>query len=37
MKGHGWMPMSYASLIKIMADHIIHNAPPGDDASVWNY
>jgi len=27
MKGHGWMPMSFVELVRIMADHIAKNAP----------
>ncbi len=27
LKGHGWMPMSFVELVRIMADHIAKNAP----------
>ena len=27
MKGHGWHPMTYAELIRMMAEHIAANAP----------
>jgi hypothetical protein len=28
-KGHGWQPVTNAELIKIMADYIVKNVPPG--------
>lgn len=31
MKGHGWQPMTYAELARMMADHIYGNAPRGAD------
>ncbi|HEV2234347.1 MAG TPA: alpha/beta hydrolase-fold protein, partial [Terriglobia bacterium] len=37
MKGHGWMPMSYQELIRMMAKHISRNAPAGEDTRGWNY
>jgi len=33
--GHGWRPYSSAELLRIMADHIAANAPPGTDTSGW--
>ncbi|MFQ5571812.1 MAG: alpha/beta hydrolase-fold protein [Rhodothermales bacterium] len=35
--GHGWRPYGYEELLKIMAAHIIENAPPGADTQRWNY
>lgn len=35
--GHGWRPYSTAQLLRIMADHITRNAPPGSDTSSWKY
>jgi enterochelin esterase-like enzyme len=37
MKGHGWMPMSFPELIKMMAEHITKNAPAGEDTAGWKY
>jgi enterochelin esterase-like enzyme len=37
MKGHGWMPMTFAELLRTMADHITRHAPPGEDTTAWNY
>lgn len=37
MKGHGWHPMSYEELIRMMAAHIKRNAPPGENTAQWNY
>ncbi len=37
MKGHGWMPMKFSELIKIMAEHITTNAPAGEDSRGWKY
>jgi len=37
MKGHGWMPMSFQDLIKMMAEHIGKNVPAGEDTKAWNY
>jgi len=31
MKGHGWQPMTYAELARMMADHIAGNASRGAD------
>jgi len=33
MKGHGWQPMTYAELARMMAAHIAGNAPRGADTS----
>jgi len=33
--GHGWRPYSSTELLRIMADHIRGNAPPGADTSGW--
>jgi hypothetical protein len=35
--GHGWRPFSNAQLLRIMADHISQNAPPGSDVKSWKY
>ncbi len=37
MKGHGWIPMSFPDLIKMMAEHIRKNAPANEGAGPWNY
>jgi len=37
MKGHGWMPMGFDELVKMMAEHITKNAPAGEDTSALNY
>jgi putative esterase len=37
MKGHGWMPMSRAELVRMMAGQIKKDAPPGGDTEQWNY
>ncbi len=37
MKGHGWMPMSFAELITEMAGHVREGTPAGEDAGVWQY
>jgi hypothetical protein len=36
MKGHGWSPLNQAELLRVMANHITNNAPPGADRS-WKY
>ena len=33
--GHGWRPYSSAELLRIMAEHIAANAPPGTSTSGW--
>jgi len=35
--GHGWQPYNSAQLLRIMAEHITENAPPGTDTSRWKY
>ena len=37
MKGHGWMPMTFADLVRAMADQITKNAPPGAESNAWKY
>jgi hypothetical protein len=37
LKPHGWQPMTNSDLIKAMADHIIKNAPAGQDVKTWKY
>lgn len=37
MKGHGWMPMSFPELVRMMAEHITKNAPAGEDTGGWKY
>jgi hypothetical protein len=37
MKGHGWMPMSFEELIRMMADHVTHQTPPGELPARWRY
>ena len=37
MKGHGWMPMSFPELLRMMADHITRHAPAGEDTTPWKY
>lgn len=37
MKGHGWMPMSTADLVRQMGEFITKHAPAGADTSVWKY
>jgi len=36
MKGHGWMPLNQAELLRTMADYISRHAPAGADNS-WKY
>ena len=33
--GHGWRPYGYDQLLRIMADHIIQNAPTQTDTQRW--
>ncbi len=33
--GHGWRPYSSTELLRIMADHIAANAPPGTSMAGW--
>ena len=35
--GHGWNPYNGAQLLRIMAEHITENAPPGTDTNSWKY
>ena len=35
--GHGWRPYGYDHLLRLMADHITDNAPPGADTERWKY
>ena len=35
--GHGWRPMTPTQLLRVMADHITQNAPPGSDVKAWKY
>jgi hypothetical protein len=37
MKGHGWIPMQLAELVRSMADYIRKNSPAGEDAGDWQY
>ncbi len=37
MKGHGWQPVSTATLVRWMADHVAKNAPAGENTSGWHY
>jgi hypothetical protein len=37
MKGHGWQPMTQSALLRLMAEHIIKNAPRGEETSTWRY
>ncbi len=37
MKGHGWQPTSTANLVRWMAEHIVKNSPPGENAAAWHY
>jgi hypothetical protein len=37
MKGHGWMPMSFPELTRMMAEHISRHAPSGEDTKAWKY
>ena len=37
MKGHGWQPVSTATLVRWMADHVAKNAPAGENTSGWRY
>jgi len=37
MKGHGWMPMSYPELVRIMADYIARHSPPTEGTQAWHY
>jgi hypothetical protein len=36
MGGHGWRPMTTAQLLRLMAQHILKNTPPGKNKD-WRY
>jgi hypothetical protein len=35
--GHGWSPYTSAQLLRMMAEHITQNSPPGTDTNSWKY
>lgn len=35
--GHGYRPYSSAEMLRLMANHITRNAPPGADTKMWKY
>jgi len=35
--GHGWRPYDSIHLLRMMAEHITKNAPPGADTQSWKY
>jgi hypothetical protein len=37
MKGHGWIPMPIAELVRAMGGYIRQNAPVGENSSAWRY
>jgi hypothetical protein len=37
MKGHGWQPTTTANLVRWMAEHIVKNAPSGENTASWHY
>jgi hypothetical protein len=37
MKGHGWHPMTWADLLRQIAQQVQKNAPKEIDVSTWNY
>jgi enterochelin esterase-like enzyme len=37
MKGHGWQPTTTANLARWMAEHIVKNAPSGENTASWHY
>ena len=37
MKGHSWHAWTWAEFIRLVADRIKANAPPGEDIKGWNY
>jgi hypothetical protein len=37
MKGHGWHPMTWADLLRQIAEQVRKNAPKEFDISMWNY
>ena len=36
-KGHGWQPTNQENMVRLMADHIVANAPPGANTRQWHY
>lgn len=36
-KGHGWQPVTQENLVRMMADHIVANAPKDADIRQWHY
>ena len=36
-KGHGWQPINQEKMVRMMADHIVENAPPGANPKQWHY
>lgn len=37
MKGHGWHPMTWAELMREMAQQVRDDAPKGSNTAAWNY
>ena len=37
LKTHGWQPMSYADLVREMADHIAAHTPADEPQAGWRY
>ena len=37
LKTHGWQPMSYADLVRQMADHVAARAPADEPPARWRY
>jgi enterochelin esterase-like enzyme len=37
MKGHGWMPMSFVQLVRMMAKQVSQNSPDQQQVAEWNY
>jgi hypothetical protein len=35
--GHGYRPYSVSEMLRMMADHITRNVPPGTDTKGWKY
>jgi Putative esterase len=36
-KGHGWQPTTQENMVRMMADHIVANAPPDANVKQWHY
>lgn len=34
-KGHSWHEVTWAALVRRMAEHVARHAPPGDDTGTW--